>query len=210
MQYLEHSPFKLLITGQSGSGKSTYLSRYLAGCSYEKIFVYDHQSEFGGRLGIEPVYSADLLADKFLSNERYVIYDPAEEYPDGSVDGFNMFADMVYKVSAHMPQLKLFVCDELHYFVTCYDANYYFNCISATGRRRRLDWACISQRPNELHNGIRNQVTEIVTFKHMTKRAIEFMEPWIPVHEVQMLEPLEFISINTLTGKRMDGKISYN
>jgi len=49
-------------------------------------------------------------------------------------------------------------------------------CVVETGRKYELDFLAISQQMNLIHNRLRNQLTEIVTFRQEDKLIIDALE----------------------------------
>lgn len=68
--------------------------------------------------------------------------------------------------------MKLFACDELQEFVGTHTIERFFKRILQRGRRRGLDLVAVSHQPNELHNLIRGQFTEVVSFVQCEREAI--------------------------------------
>jgi hypothetical protein len=48
-------------------------------------------------------------------------------------------------------------------------------CILDTGRRYQLDFYAICQAPNRIHNAVRNQITEVWTFRQSDKNAVAYL-----------------------------------
>jgi chromosomal replication initiation ATPase DnaA len=89
----------------------------------------------------------------------------------------------------------LFV-DEIQLFV---DANRWppeLAKVIQTGRRYELDLLLCSQQVNELHNRLRQQLTEVVTFRQQDPRALEWLQQAGPVDPVAVsaLQPGEFLA----------------
>lgn len=205
---LAHKPTKLLITGCSGSGKSTYWTRYVLNCWHDKIFIFDHEAEYCFRNALEPCYE---ITEDIVKNNRYVIYDPSEQFPGATQSGFNYFAELVFEVAKTLPGTKLFATDELQKIVDVHTVTYELALLIETGRRYGVDTAFVTQQPNLIHNRLRNQLTELVTFRHLDERAIKFlMELGFDPETILLLQDLEFQSLDLRTLDLRRGKIQFD
>jgi len=168
---LNHVPLKCLITGASGTGKSTYFSRIIFNLAqgaggYACAFVYDHEGEFAFRTNAAPCLSADDLTQAVESAQRLILFDPSDMFPGDVEAGFRFFAEWSFEISRLSPNRRIFCCDELQKLCTVYDLPWEFSLVIQTGRRFGLDLVCVAQQFNEIHNKLRNQITELVTFRH--------------------------------------------
>lgn len=180
--FLTHKPLKVVITGKSGSGKTTYFQRLLEngfGPYWKTIFVYDWQSELANRFGIEPAYSIDDLQRKL--DTGFIVFDPARDFEGDYEAGLLFFARWTFEVCKsrddYPPYPRLFSCDELQ-LLQENRIDHEIQTILQTGRRVGLDMAIVSQQLNELHNKLRAQSTERVTFQHEDPRVLDVMESW--------------------------------
>ena len=175
---LAHNSNKILVTGQSGQGKSTYFARFLSNAYrtiYQKIFVYDHIGEISTRLAISPCYSEDDLAKAW--GEGFVCFDPAELFPGETDLGWNFFCEWTFeRCRNNMGYAKLLAVDELQMFSSTAALSWEQCCVVETGRKYELDFLAISQQMNLIHNRLRNQLTEIVTFRQEDKLIIDALE----------------------------------
>jgi ABC-type polar amino acid transport system ATPase subunit len=80
---------KILITGRSGSGKSTYFTRLVLQSRYHYRFVFDHEAEFQQRTKYPAATSAAELSEQ-LAGRRLVIFDPAELFPGRTPEAFQI------------------------------------------------------------------------------------------------------------------------
>jgi hypothetical protein len=67
------------------------------------------------------------------------------------------------------------VCDELQKVVGPHQVPFPLKMIMQTGRRHSLDTVVMSQQPNEIHNTVRTQHTELVIFKLQDENAQKFI-----------------------------------
>lgn len=193
---LRHRPSKILITGKSGSGKSTYFTRYVANAPHRFKFIFDHEGELAYRLKLSPAISDGDLLDDLPGG--WVLFDPVELFPGDTPGGFNFFCEWVFNVATALPGEKLFCCDELQKLIGTNTCPWEFALLYETGRRYGVDVVIISQQPNLIHNRVRNPLTEVVTFAQMDPNAMEFLEAYqFNPDEVRALQPGEFLCRRT-------------
>jgi DNA helicase HerA-like ATPase len=203
---LAHKPNKLLVTGASGTGKTTYWLRYVLGAEARWKFVFDHEGEFTLRSRARPALSAPDLADSVRTG--WTVFDPAVMFPGRMPEAWLFFCDWVFAASARLPGKKLIACDELQSYSDNQRAPIEMNTVLETGRRYGLDAAFVSQAPNLLHNRVGNQLTEIVTFRHVHPRPIEWLTG-VGFHpdQVLALPPGSFIARNLNSGAESRGRV---
>jgi hypothetical protein len=175
---LAHNSSKILVTGQSGQGKSTYFARFLANgyrSVYDKIFVYDHVGEIANRLNIPPAYTEEDLARAW--EEGFVCFDPAQLFPGETDTGWNFFCEWTFeRCQRNMGYAKLIAVDELQMFSSTAALSWEQCCVVETGRKYELDFLAISQQMNLIHNRLRNQLTEIVSFRQEDVLILDALE----------------------------------
>jgi hypothetical protein len=205
---ISHRPTKILVTGKSGTGKSTYFTRYLSNAPQGKVFLFDHEGEYSFRKRIQPCLSMERLSDEL--EKQYIIYDPSDDFPGDTLEAFNFFCDWTFEVCKGIPGTKLFASDELQKIVATDSLPQEFCCVVETGRRRGIDTFFVCQQPNLLHNRLRNQLTEIVTFAHLDKRALIFLEELgFNADEIRALERGEFRILDLETMRFDGGKFTW-
>lgn len=209
---VKHKPLKVLVTGKSGSGKTSFWNRVIMGAHHVKKFVFDHENEFAQRTGFPSI--AYLTEQAILENE-FIVFDPHPQFSDqgGIAEAFDYFCNTVFEVSREIPGPKLFASDELQAFIDANTVPESLRQVMETGRRYELDTCFISQQPNIIHNRLRNQLTEIVTFNHVDKRPLNFFEELgIDTAPIQALPRLSWIRYNLddLNEQPTSGKIRFD
>ena len=203
---LTHKPTKILVTGASGTGKTTFWTRYLLGTPARVKFVFDHQGEMAVRLGVPAALDLPQLAQ--MTAQGWAIFDPAHLFPGRTPEGFNFFCDFAFNVAQRTPGRKVFACDELQALTDTNSLSEELSMVLETGRRYSLDAAMISQAPNLIHNRVRNQLTEVVTFRQVDARAVQWLtEADFSEVAVRGLRPGWFIAKNLTTGGMSSGKV---
>jgi len=200
---LAHEPTKILITGASGEGKSTYFTRYInnaSGTIYNKIFVFDHQGELTVRLGKQaiPAFTEDELV-KSWQNNKLVVFDPSQLFPGETENAWNFFCEWTFeRCQNNLGYKKLLACDELQMFSTTKELPWEQCLIIETGRKYELDFLGISQQYNLVHNRVRNQMTELITFRQEDKLILDALEEkGFDSDSVRRLGKGEFLVRNT-------------
>lgn len=208
---LTHKPTKILITGKSGCGKSTYFNRYLLNSDYQYKFIFDHELEFCFRNRVKPIQSAQDLDIAFKNRQRVQVFDPSLLFPGELDNAFNFWCDYVFSFSKANKGKKLFACDELQKIVGVSFISHELTTLIETGRRYGIDYVAIAQQCNLLHNRMRNQLTEIVTFRHQEKRALQFLEEQgFDPEKVMQLPDLHYICVNLSRYEFVSGKILFD
>lgn len=204
-QKYDHQSLKVMITGTSGTGKSTLLERLLRAEKAQWKFVYDHQGEFAGRFKLPVVTCCDDLEEKTI-RKGWVVYDPVDEFA-GRAGGFDFFCEYVFMVSKKVNGRKLFVVDELQNLTDNRTAPVPFLTICETGRRYQIDVFTISQAPNRIHNSVRNQLTDVYTFRHSDEAAIKYLaDNGFDPEAVRNLQEYEYLHRNLRTGETTRGR----
>ncbi len=209
VQVFSHPSKKVLVTGVSGTGKTTLFEKLIRREKARWKFVFDHQGEFSARFGKRPATTIEELCEQTTA-AGYVVFDPVkfqnEILPTGERRGlpgaFAFFCDFVFAMSETMKGRKILVCDELQKLVTNTKTPDELLCILDTGRRYQLDFYGISQAPNLIHNAIRNQITEIYTFRQCDKNAVNFLaDNGFNENEIRNLPRFEYLWRNLGTGE---------
>lgn len=208
VQVFSHPSKKVLITGVSGTGKTTLFEKLIRKEKARWKFVFDHQGEFSARFNKPPATDIAELCEQ-TSQAGYVVFDPVkfqnELLPDGTRRGlpgaFAFFCDFVFAMAETMKGRKILICDELQKLVTVTKTPDELLCILDTGRRYQLDFFGISQAPNLIHNAIRNQITEIYTFRQCDKNAVQYLaDNGFDENKIRNLEKFGFLWRNLATG----------
>lgn len=198
---LAHEPTKILITGASGEGKSTYFTRFVynsLGTIYNKIYVFDHQAELVTRLGCQPSYTEDDLTKAWERN-NLIVFDPSVIFPGETENAWNFFCEWTFeRCQNNLGYKKLLACDELQMFSSTKELPWEQCLIIETGRKYELDFLGISQQYNLVHNRVRNQMTELITFRQEDKLVLDALEEkGFQSDSVKRLSKGEFLIRNT-------------
>lgn len=167
-----HPPFRLGIFGASGCGKTTWLLRWLRSAKYSARFVFDPEGEIAAALGSYGASSPAQMAEQL--RQGWCIFDPGPMFGGDWPRAFDFFCRFAFETSAATPGKKVFVCDEIWRCVRTNELPPSVATLVFTGRRQSLDFVVVGQMPNRVHNAILDGLTEVVCFRLMHDRALEF------------------------------------
>lgn len=206
-QAVAHTGTKLLVCGNSGTGKTTFSLRYLVGTDAARVFVFDHEGEIWQRLGVRPALTFEELKTSLLE-DRIVIFDPAVEFPGDKPGAFAYFCELCFQLSQTFAGRKLLVTDEIQKFTDTDNVDASFATVLETGRRAELDLLAITRAPNLLHNRVRNELTEVVSFRLIDPRAGEFLRVvGLDLEQVRQLPRGHYLARDLDTGVVSAGRV---
>lgn len=174
---LDHRPRKILITGKTGSGKTTALLELLRRMRYGHVFIFDPELELSRKLGLPVQASVKELALRAMQGAP-VCFDPARLFPGRTDEGFAFVCQWVYAVASVQRGKKLLVVDELQKFTRLGKGGIpkSFQVVLDVGRRQEIDLLIIAQRPNLVNDAVRAQLTEIITLCHTDRLPLAWLE----------------------------------
>jgi len=176
---VHHKPTKILIVGKSGSGKTTYLLRYIKHSEHAHVFIFDHKLEFQEREGIPVSCSIDECVERLKKGEKYISYHYAAEFPGDSETAFQFYSEWVFEVCKVLREdgkSRLFAADEVNRFTGTADMGWSFRQLIEDGRLQGLDFIGTSHAANQIHNRLRLQLSEIVALRTLDPRPLAFLE----------------------------------
>lgn len=171
-----HKASKILITGKSGSGKTTEWMSRMVEIKPGFLWVFDPDLEFCAKAGVVPVQrTGDVLKS---ARAGVVAFDPSLEFPGDTGAGLEWFCDCVYSVSRRLPGVKLVAIDEIQKHTRLRDGGipHSMQVLLDVGRREEVDMLLVSQTPNRVNDAIRCQLTEITTLCHTDRLPLEWLE----------------------------------
>jgi hypothetical protein len=206
---LDHKGTKILVTGASGMGKSTYWTRLLIGYPARTKFVFDHEQELQIRLRIQAVSDPAGLAQAAAAG--WCVFDPERMFGGDLQRAFDFFASFAFEASSRLPGVKLFAVDEVQEFVGNHTISQPLNNILKRGRRRGLDSSFATHAPNEIHNAMRQQLTEVVSFAHADPLPLEWLRGYgFDSAELRALPPLHFVCRRRGALSQVAGSLEYD
>lgn len=203
-----HSPLRCLIVGQSGTGKSTYQRKALLNLPARCRFLFDPDGQYAFNLKLRPARTSDELIAAVSTG--WVCFDPAALYPGKYAQAFDFFTRWAFRAAERVKGTKIFGCDELQKWTGtgARDIPPGFAVMLETGRHVALDCVLVAQGANLVHNRIQNQITELVAFHTIGKRALGFLEDMeLDPNEVRALVPGRYVARNLNTGSVTRGEV---
>ena len=209
-------PQHTLIVGMTGSGKTTFVNRYLLnepGVACQ--FIYDDLNRMWPRLLLPCRHTPEQMESSLAT--RRVAFNPSRILASFGGDpkaAFAWWCEWVFSVCQRGPGKKQVVVPEVWRHCSPNTIPMGLASIAQAGRELGIELVVDTQRPNALHSSITGAVTEVVAFKLMDPLALKalegiFMSAGIDtaVEEVSALPPGRFISWNRLSGGRLSGQV---
>jgi len=146
------------------------------------------------------------LAEQF--QQGFVLFDPSEMFPGDIYAGWDFFCEWTFERQQINGGTCLLCCDELQVLSSTGQLSHEFSLVIETGRRYGLDFCGVTQQLNLVHNRVRNQMTELVTFQQTDKLILQALEEkGFDPSEVSRLPKGNFILMNFQTGAEQRGNV---
>lgn len=173
--------------------------------------MYDHKLEIAPRIGVKPCLTFEELQGAIETKSRFVVFQPPIEFEADTVGGFEFFSDFAFAIAKCEQGVKLFFSDELQMFTDGDSIPYYLAAIVENGRIYEFDFLGASQMPQQIGPRLRNQMTEIVSFRLNEPRCFIWLSDlgWQEneIDTVRRLPRFQYISRDQMTGKTFSGKL---
>jgi DNA helicase HerA-like ATPase len=193
---LDHERYLLGVFGGSGTGKTTYAAKFLANTTARCRFIFDPEGDFCQLMHLLPARTTFEIDQ--ATHTGFVAFDPHTMFPGELERALEFFSSYALQASKQIPGRKFFAVDELGRYTSGHDVPAPLKTIVQSGRRFGLDSVFVAQQPNELHNTVRCQLSEVVCFQLIEERALEFPASFgFNAEEIRALAPRgEFICRN--------------
>ena len=175
-----HKASKVLIAGQSGSGKSTRFIKLFLESPAKFKFAFDPDLEISRKCGLAPCLTVEDMMQKIeacllrKTKTSLIVFDPSHLYPGNFKFALQFFCRWVLEVSRELTGKKVLAIDEIQKYTRTGSGGVPESLIEIcdVGRREELDLLCVCNRGiNEVNDDIRAQMTEIYCFKTTTEPA---------------------------------------
>jgi hypothetical protein len=167
--HLGHKNNRKLITGRTGAGKSSFTDYFLRKeAKFDICFVCDIKDEWAHRLGVVP--TTDF--SKITGREKFVVFNPLNDpAPEEAFEDFCLF---VFTFCDLAGKHVLVVFEELQEFVNHRTMPDNFRACLVRGRKHRLDMLMLSTQPNMIHNSIRSNISEVISFGQADENSTKY------------------------------------
>lgn len=184
----DHERFHLGVFGGSGTGKTTYALRFITVAKARCVFLFDAEGEFARRLCLVPARLPQDIDAAVASG--WVCYDPHVMFPGQMEEALVFFCRFVIAWCEKLEGRKFFVVDECQRYMTGNVVPPALKVLVQSGRRYGADGVFIGQQPNELHNTVRAQLSEVACFTLTDEQALKFPKRFgFDVAAVSRLDP---------------------
>lgn len=184
----DHPNRKELITGKSGSGKTTFWLDRLKKWPAKWKWAFDPEREVARKIGWPAVTAPNQLLWS-IQHRRPIAFDPEAMFPGDRASGFEFFCLWVWNVSQELDGVKLFACDEVWKYVPAVrPLPHSFALLLEEGRKQEIDLCLVSQRINKTHDAIRAVTSDLVTFQHTDSLPLKWLNEYFDPEAVRRLK----------------------
>ena len=199
-------PQHALVVGMTGSGKTTFVIRYLLNVVCACRFLFDDGGRFSRRLRVTPAYTARQVEEALPS--RWVIFNPVQMFPDDYAAGFAWFSQWTYDCAGRGEGLKVLVVDELWQWADARAIPRQLRLCTQAGRERGVQLLTSTQEPHRVNSSIVGQAAELVCFRLQEPKAWACVKDLGADAERVAALPLgSFVAYNRLSGGMLEGKL---
>lgn len=172
----------ILIFGRTGSGK-TFLAKKLIS-KFKRIIIIDKMLEYDSDTIF---YNFDSLLDYYLKNvpDEFIFVCRFENDSD---------IELLFKFCWYAKNLLL-VVEESELYISPYQKQSNFLKLVRYGRHRAISIIAIARRVVELSNDVKANADEIISFKQILKKDIEYLKQ-LGFQKIDNLKQYEFEVIN--------------
>lgn len=200
----DHRADRKLITGKAGSGKTTYFLRYLVRHRADWKLCFDPEREIARKLRW-PVCTDVPSLNAAVVGRSPVCFDSTPLFPGDREGGFAFFCRWAFAVCKELNGIKLIAVDELQSVQRPGPGGIPTALAEMMdeGRRHEIDCLFIAQGVHRVHEKIRTQLTEIITFCHTDRLPLAWLaqDGFVPEEVAALRYPGGFIRRNLHTGQ---------
>jgi len=175
----------ILITGQRGQGKTTFIKNQIG--IYSRVILFDLLGEF---TYYETAYNLREFFEKLSAVKDENFFNLNYFNPKTSEEDFHVVCEAINRLNDIM-----FVVDEIDYFCTTHAVPKQFDEIVKRGRHQGLNLIVATRRPHEIPIIIRSQMTSLITFRQIERNDLQYLKEIIdlPEEDISGLEKFNYI-----------------
>lgn len=207
-------PVKMLIVGRSKMGKTVFAHRFVRNAPHSFKFVMDHDAKKQFRTN-NPGAARWLCVDerglKKAVEQRWpmIVFDPHTMFPGRLNAASEFWCEFCFETSKIFPGLKLVFMDEVQLLAGPNKKPPEFCKVFETGRHFGLDFVGCTLAFNAIHNALRGQVTDLVSFQTTEPLALDAMlKVGLPVERVRGLQRGDFVHYDMNAQEAWKGRLT--
>jgi hypothetical protein len=190
----------------TGSGKTTFVIRYLLNIPAACRFVFDDMGQVAQRLRRPHAGTAAELEAALAS--KWVIFNPHRMFPGDVTAAFAFFCQWAFDAARRGPGKKVFVADEVWRFCSPHAIPKELAVIAQMGRAESLELMTATQLPHKVNASITGQATELVCFHLDEPLALDrIAELGANPGQIQGLPLGGFMALNRLSRATLAGSV---
>jgi hypothetical protein len=218
-------PCHTIVPGMTGSGKTTFVNRYLLNTGTPEsgqeppaaVFIFDDLLRMAPRLKIPVQYTAAELEAALAT--RWICFNHSRMFrlenfkaergiPTTAHAGFRFFCKWVYDVAGRGPGRKVVSIPEVWRWCTEDSLPPELAMMAQAGRELGIELVLDTQRPENLNPALTGACTELVCFKLASADALNAVKKLGADRDAVEALPLgTFLSYNRLTGETLSRRV---
>ena len=194
-----------LITGASGSGKTSFILKYLLNATPACRFLFDFDGQMAARLRLKHASTSNELENALQT--RWVAFNPEIMFEGQMVEAFQFFCDWTFKAACRGPGKKIVVIDEVWKYCSPNSIPIELARLAQTGRVENIECVFATQTPSAINKSITQGLSEIVSFRLDEHLGLDWLAgKSMPADEIRTLPTGHFIARNCRTNEFLRGK----
>lgn len=211
-------PEHTLIAGMTGSGKTTFVNRYLLNAPDVAVrTIFDDLKRMRARLQLRPCYSAGEIEAALGS--RWVLVDPERMFPLSTFTSspgcptpahkaFRWWCAWNFALAQRGPGRKLICLPEMWRFCTADSIPPEFAILAQAGRELGINLVMDTSSPEKINPALDGQITEIVCFRIISAEGLRAVKRMGADPEIVRNLPMgSFASWNRISGACLRSKV---
>lgn len=211
MLQLKNKKSVWVVTGSSGTGKSSYAVLVLGNGNFTCRFIFDpRDDEMSLRFRRRSCHvPAELNA---AISTGWVIFNPHTMFPGDPQKGLEKFAEWAWVKSGAMPGQKVFYCDEVWKYCSPHFIPKPLAVMLMDGRKSGIGTLLTTHSPHRMNAVIIGEATELISFQLRGELKLDYLRKncdEFPVDKLKDLPSLHYIAMNLDSGGTATGVIKF-